>query len=63
MKSKTSKNSRQCATCQYFTGCSTSVCGATIVEFDPKERAKCNLTGFEKAAWQSCNKHEKRHNL
>ena len=63
MLSKMAKNVRKCATCQYFSGCSTKVYSPNLVECDLNERATCNLTGQTKAAWHSCNKHEKKHNI
>lgn len=61
--SKINRNGKQCATCEYWTGHSVEVESPNIIKCDPKERARCNKTGFVKAVWQSCNSHQKRHNL
>lgn len=63
IKSKISRNAKQCVTCEYWTGNSVQVYSQQFLEYDSKERAKCNITGFNRTAWQSCNKHNKRHNI
>lgn len=62
-KSKISRNAKQCVTCEYWTGRSIEADSTNFIKCDPKERAKCNKTGFIKAVWHSCNKHQKKHNL
>ena len=62
-KSKISRNAKQCVTCEYCTGRSIEADSPNFIKCDPKERAKCNKTGFIKAVWHSCNKHQKKHNL
>ena len=63
IKSKISHNTKQCVTCEYWTGRSIEADSPNFIKCDPKERAKCNKTGFIKAVWHSCNKHQKKHNL
>lgn len=63
MTSKVSRNAKQCVTCEYWKGRSVEVDTPNFIICDPKERAKCNQTGFIKAVWQSCSKHQKNHNL
>lgn len=62
-KSKISRNAKQCVTCEYWTGLSIEADSPNFIKCDPKEKAKCNKTGFIKAVWHSCNKHQKKHNL
>lgn len=57
------KNVKNCVTCQYWMGRSIQAHSPNFIECDAKERAKCTITGAVKATWQSCNKHQKRHNL
>lgn len=63
VKGKISRNAKQCVTCEYWTGKSIEVDNPLFIKFDRTERAKCNKTGFIKAVWHSCNKHQKKHNL
>lgn len=63
IKSKISRNAKQCVTCEYWTGRCIEAESPNFIKCDPKERAKCNKTGFIKAVWHSCNKHQKKHNL
>ena len=63
VKSKFGKSMKLCATCEFWNGTSIEVYDSNTIECYQAERAKCNKTGFVKAAWGSCNKHERNHRL
>lgn len=60
MTSTATAGVRRCLTCQYWQGRSVRVKCRGALEYDPLEKAKCNLNGHERPQGAVCKDYVRR---